>query len=292
MPSSRISRRSATGTGSRRTGASLTRILGALELQVAGSPTEYRFGRKGELTISVADTLETRKRAAALLGTRSRHTLCDLLPSSTVFLVERRGRDVATAAVAMDGPLGLPADATAAAQLDGLRKKDRKLCEIHAVGLSKSLGFAGKDVLLHLFRLAHLCARKIENATDLLVATPTRHAGYSKRFAMQLMLLTAPGAGITASSAVLRLDLKEAELEYYCRYAGLPGDRDLHNFMHDDELYALAWLKKHRLPLAEDDLVELLAEHREEFAGLPVARRHAFEDLYLAYDLNQALEDR
>jgi hypothetical protein len=290
MPSSRRrggSTRSA--PGSRRQAASLTRILGALELQVAGSPSEYRFGRRGELTALLADTAELRKRAEAL-GGGGKRAIHDLLPSGTVFLVEKAGKDVATASVAFDGPLGLPADAAARTQLDKLRAKGRKLAEVYAVATAKSLGFAAKDVLLHLFRLAHLCAAKLEGATDILVATPPRHAGYSRRFAMQLMLLTVPGADVTASSAVLRLNLQEAEMEYYTRYAGLTGQRDLHSFMHDDEAYALAWIKKRRLPLGEDDLIQLLAERREQFAALSPERRHAFEDLYLAYDLRQMFE--
>jgi len=292
MPSTRRgagSTRSGTNAGSRRKAASLTRILGALELQVTGSPTEYRFGKRGEFTALVADSAELRRRAAAV-GRPRKPGIHDLLPSATVFLVEKAGRDVATASVAMDGPLGLPADAAARRQLDALRAAGRRPAEIHAVGVAGSLGFAAKDVLLHLFRLAHLCARKMENATDILVAAPPRHAGYTKRFAMQLMTLLVPGADVAAGSAVLRLNLDDAEMEYYTRYAGLPGDRDLHNFMHDDELYALAWLKKHRLPLAEEDLLELLAERREQYAALPAAQRHAFEDLYLAYDLRRMFE--
>lgn len=291
MPSTRTRGSRRGNPVSRRKPAGLTSILKALELEATGSPAEYRFGRKGELTIRMADTAETRERAAALLGKQKPAGLHDLMPSTTVFLVERDGKDVATASVAFDGALGLPADSTAKAQLDELRRAKRRPAEIYAVGTSKQLGFAAKDVLLHLFRLAHLCARNLEESTDILVATPSRHAVYSKRFAMQMMLLTVPGAGITASSAVLRLSLENAEIEYYTRYSGLPGARDLHGFMREDEAYALAWLRKHRLPLAEDDLLKLLSERRREFMSLPPEQRHAMEDLYLAYDLRDAFGD-
>jgi hypothetical protein len=268
----------------------LTAILGALEFQIAGPPDEYRFGRKDEMTIVVADTAELRDRAAALVGRRPGRGLHDLLPASTVFLAQRGDQDVATATVVFDGPLGLPLDATAKKQLNALRADGRQLCEIYAVAASKSLGFAARDALLHLFRLAHLTAREMEDASDLLVGASPRHSAYSKRFAMRLMLLNVPGVGVASSSAVFRLNLEEAESEFFSRGVRQSGERDLHSFMHHERACALAWLKKRRRILPETDLIELLSRRRAEYAELPAQERYAFEDLYLAYDLRRMLE--
>lgn len=289
-PSTRSKPSARKRAGSRRRPGRLTSILGALELQIAGPPDEYRFGRKGELSIVVADTAESRGRAAALLGKHRPRGLHDLLPASTVFLARRGEEDVATAMVAFDGPLGLPLDATARRQVNSLRAEGRRPCELCAVAAAKPLGVAAHhDVMLHLFRLAYLAARELEDATDLLVSADPRHSVYSRRFAMRLMLLNLPGAAGPRGSAVFRLNLEEAESEFLSRGVRQSGDRDLHSFLQKDRPCALAWLRKRRRILPEEDLLRLLAARRDEYAALPAAKRHAFEDLYLAYDLGRAI---
>lgn len=164
---------------------------------------EYRIG---EYRIVVANIRELRERAWRLVydaylskgymqqdASGMRVLPQDALAETTTFLMERRatgpacadtGAAVATLTVIPDSPLGLPMDDLYRRELDELRSAGRKPWE-----LGKFVSVGGKNgenghrtqILLHLFKLGYLTARRLGGATDFVVTVNPRHEAYYRK---------------------------------------------------------------------------------------------------------------
>ncbi|MHC4915971.1 MAG: N-acyl amino acid synthase FeeM domain-containing protein, partial [Planctomycetota bacterium] len=160
---STVRRRDGNARSSRRRRASgnrLTEIFARLEREVLGPAEAYAFGALNELRGEVACTAAGRRRALALLPQSGPSSVRDLLPGTTVFIVEKFGLAVGTVSVFSDGPLGLPLDVSCRRMLDPLRRPTRRLAEIGDLALSRELDPpAARAVVLHLLKLGYLTAR-------------------------------------------------------------------------------------------------------------------------------------
>ncbi|MBA4386795.1 MAG: hypothetical protein C0404_02370, partial [Verrucomicrobia bacterium] len=129
------------------------------------SGNRYCFGENDEYEIKIARSLEERKRAWAMvyrtyLGKGYAQPdpeglwcgLHDALPQTTTFVVSRDGRDVATLTIVFDSEVGLPADHLYRDELDKLRAKGRRLCEIISLVSEEIDRRRGIEVLKHLFK--------------------------------------------------------------------------------------------------------------------------------------------
>lgn len=252
----------------------VTRALRALEAEVLGTPADGPLDPQGRLRLRVAADLAARRSALALLGRAAGATLHDLAPDATVLLAERDLRPIGTATVLLDGPLGLPLDALLPESAAGLRRPGRRLAEVRGLAIVPELGPDAQTVLFGLLRAACLAARQVGQAADLATIAPESHAELYRR-------LGAEPVGRCGANALFRVELDRLDDGLFRRYAGPPG-------MDAEEL--AGWLAHNRQPLSEPDLLALLAERRAAFAALPPDQRHAFEDMYLAYDLQKVLQ--
>ena len=109
-------------------------------------------------------------------------SLFDALPETTTLLAERTadGEAVGALTVVFDSPLGLPADELYGAELGALRAQGRRLAEIVSLGVAEGT-LAGSDLLVRMFNLAYLLARRVREATDFVITVNPRHAGFYRR---------------------------------------------------------------------------------------------------------------
>ena len=240
----------------------------------------YAFGG-GEYRVVVAAGRAPRERALSLVygvylaaglaeprPGRMEISLHDALPGTVSFLVERLAGEspaaVASLTLVPDSPLGLPLDRIARPALERLRAAGRrpvelaKLATVAATEKRAPRRRAPRDeILLHLFKLAYLAARRLEEATDLVIAV-TRHQ--ERYFRRGLLFEELDGAGRGAGLAVpLRLDLEGVEERYRRRYGHRAGERNLYRFfVNEDEPEILEWLRSRRRPLDAEEAEYLL----------------------------------
>lgn len=154
----------------------------------------YSFGRNGEYGITVANTLEDRKRAWRMVYASYLEKgyaeaspeqlwcgLYDALPQTTTFVVTRNDVDVATLTIVFDSDFGLPADQIYRDELDRLRRKGRRLCEVVSLASNENDRRQGIEVLKHLFKLSLHMASKVVDATDFIITVNPHHAAYYER---------------------------------------------------------------------------------------------------------------
>jgi hypothetical protein len=265
-------------------GNRITAILEALEREVAAGREHYIFGPLNAYHLKVATSLESRRNVAELCPSRAAGAIHDLLPDTTVILALCEGRPVGSVAVYLDGPLGLPLDGTCRRLLDPLRCAGRSQGQIGRLAVARDLPLeTARSVMLHLFKAAYVAARVVEGVDDVVAAVEPRHARFAERFFFR------PMTELWGGKLPLRLDFGESEMAFLGMYAGRAGDRDLDLFLRRDQEWLADWLRAKRRPLGEEALLTLLSERRGAFSALSVEARHAFEDLYLAYDLNEVL---
>lgn len=260
----------------------------------------YVFGRAGGCQIRVTVSAVQRARAWALVygvylakgyaavdPQRLRYGLHDALPETTTFLAERDGQAVAALTVVPDSPLGLPADEAFGAELAALRRPGRRLCELHNLASVDAELHRGAETLNHLFKLAHLLARRLEQATDFVIRVSPQHRAFYRR----LLLFKDAGAeragGGPGSSpgVLLALDLETAENRYRRKYG--TGPESFYRFFVDSrtEPGILEWLKAARRPLTEITLRRFFFETRPLIPGAPEAARRCLEERYPGYHL-------
>ncbi len=84
-----------------------------------------------------------------------------------------------TLTLGFDSDDGLLADSLYRPEIDGLRNKGLKVCEITKLAFDPK--HSSKEALASLFHLAYIYARDIYNATDLLIEVNPRHASFYQR---------------------------------------------------------------------------------------------------------------
>ena len=308
--------------------ARITRVLRSLEREVRGgqkgnalattvkaaSKYSYRFGSDWHYRIAVANDLATRRKAWSAVydsyreirylehhPSELRVVLQDASPATTSFLVEENstGEVQATFTLTPDNPLGLPLETYYAAEVEALRAKGRKPCEI-----SKLVAFSlckgkkseekkpGLEVLLNVFRLAYLTARRLEACTDFVIAVVPRHV----RFYQRLMLFEPLGEARSYESlngletVLLRLDLLKGEERFRAKFGGLAGSKNLYNFfINDDEPVILEWLRRERRPMSAREFQHFFMEQTNIYNEATPEQRLILQDYYLAYDLESAI---
>ncbi len=227
---------------------------------------DYRFGHDDEYTVDIAATIEERKQAWALVYEKYRekgyaqshpsrlwYSLHDALPETTTFLVRKHGCNVATLTLVPDSPLTIPADRLYGDELQALRSRGRRICEITSLVSDESNRRRCVEVLRHMFKVAYLAARRLDGATDFVITVNPRHTLYYEK----KMLFERVGDVRTydkvggAPAALLRLDLTTAEI----RYKELLGKDTLRCFVNPaTEKRVLAWLRARRTRLNQSDV--------------------------------------
>ncbi|MFH1023332.1 MAG: hypothetical protein V1809_08065 [Planctomycetota bacterium] len=186
----------------------------------------------------------------------------DALPETTTYLAIQAatGQTAATLTLVPDSPLGLPMDDLYRADLDVLRASGRKPAEIAKLvaGLDDTDERLGMEMLLHLFKLAYLTARRLEGCTDLVITVNPRHQKYYRRLLrFEYVGETRRYASVAGAEAVpLRLDLLTAEETIRKRFTDHPSAQNLYRFFveNPDIPDILAWLRKERTPMPPGDL--------------------------------------
>lgn len=192
---------------------------------------------------------------------------------------------MAALSVVFDSPLGLPAEA-ASPQVGELRRGGRRPCELAGLVSVDSESTRGTPALWQLFRLAYLTARRLERATDFVIAVHPRHAPFYRRV-MLFEPLGGPAGAVPAAAAppgalsvLLRLDLESAEDRYAARY-GTAADSFLRLFVDPrTEAETLDFLRRGRRPLDEAAVRRLFLERRPLLRQAPRSARRHLEACY------------
>ena len=198
------------------------------------------------------------------------------LPSSTLHLPPSSAVvPVGALTVVFDSPLGLPADGLFGAELDALRERGRRLAEIVSLGIAEETA-VGSDLLVRLFNLAYLVARRIRGATDFVITVNPRHAGFYRR---KLLFVEAGperaydrvgGAPAVLCSIPLstpdRIGESERHRTIYRLWIPKSG-----------EAGAVAELSEELRPMSEAELRHFLSVRPELLAGESPERRAALE---------------
>lgn len=199
--------------------------------------SRYVFGDRDEYEIQVANTIEQRIRAWRLIYTNYLkkdyvkpnaeglwYGMHDALPETTTLLVTRDGQDAATLSLVFDSAFGVPADKLYRHELDQLRSKNRRLCEIISLASDDTSRQRCVEVLKHMFKLAYLTARHLEQATDFVITVNPRHMAHHERVLLfrQVGRQRCYGKVGGAPAVLMNLDLETAEARYRKKYSWAP----------------------------------------------------------------------
>ena len=102
-------------------------------------------------------------------------TIHDALPQTTTFVAEdMSGELVGTLTLVFDSPLGLPADSLFPSEVERIRRKGGRICELISFGASSKMRGSVK-ILAGLFYSSFLFARFARKATDYVITVHERH---------------------------------------------------------------------------------------------------------------------
>ncbi len=285
----------------------LSRILEAVEKRapVGRAASATSWASAGEWNIDVACDRVGRERAWRLVhdvycdkgyqarrGAGLRLLLQDALPESLTLLAESRPQGaspLATLTLIPDSPLGLPMDDLYGAELDELRAVGRRPCEIAKL-VACVEERAGMELLLQLFRLAYLYARRMAGCTDFVITVHPRHEKYYRRLLLfEPIGEPRPYAAVNGVTAVpMRLDLVTAEARYRERFGHLSGRANLHAFfVNCDEPAILDWLRAGQRPMSEAELRYFMVERSDLLERAAPADRMYLQGRYLACDFER-----
>jgi hypothetical protein len=137
-----------------------------------------------------------------------------------VIVVSQANRVVATVTVAFDSPAGMAAESLYPAEVAKLRRGGAGLCEFTRLAVDRAA--QSMELLAMLFHVAYLYARRVHDATHLLVEVNPRHV----RFYTQMLGFRIAGPQrvcrrVGAPAILLSLSLDHAE-EQIGRYGGNP----------------------------------------------------------------------
>ncbi len=272
----------------------ITQVLRALEREAA-APSGYSFGALNRFSVKVASSPRDRARAWALAyraylekeyaardASRLWYGLHDALPNTLTLLVEEGSVAVAALTLVLDSPLALPADELYGRELDRLRARGRKLCELVSL-VSADTGLrSGVEITKHLFRLAYLAARRLEKATDFVITVNPRHVRYYRRVLLMEELGQPRDYNKVggAPAVLLRLDLETAE-ERFREKHGERQDSFFRFFVSPDtEPVLLAMLRRGRRPMGESALCLYFSELKPLMQEASSDQRRYLEKCY------------
>lgn len=268
-----------------------------------------RFGPKGVYSLRVANSLVLREKAWRLAyrvylrkgfvrpdPSGMRVMLHDALPGATTFLIENTDREVpvATVTVLPDSPMGLPMDGDCGAELDALRAAGRRPCEFTRLVLDETeLRIDGNaslatETLLRLFSAAHLTAKEVLNATDIVACTAPRHARYYQS-KLLFSLIGEPRSIDSVQGAPgvpLCLDLNGTSTRYQERYGHRAGLRNLFSFFTGGTEALLEMIRRQSRPFSEEELRYFFVEKTTLLERADSDQRRYLQECYLAYDFD------
>ncbi len=269
---------------------------GCMETDVANMlESGYVFGANGSCTIRVASSIEDRLKAWGLVYRMYAergyaepredglwYGPHDTLPEACTLLVERDGEPLATLTVTPDSPLGLAADQLYREEIDELRSRGRRPCEIISLASQEKNLRHGAEIVKHLFKLAYLAATRLMGATDFLITVNPRHV----RFYERTLLLKRMGVEKEftkvggAPAVLLALDLTTAEQQYLEHYGDEEGS--FYRFFVNQETEAdllEMMVRQHRI-LDADSLRRYFVERKPLLRALPSAYRQHLRAYY------------
>lgn len=136
--------------------------------------------------VRVADTHGTQNQVGALIkrmyswrGYRLAAPEARRLPHQTILQACGNEETLGTLTLTADSENGLLADALYRSEIDALRRRGARVCEL--TGLAVSAGFSSHELLAALFHLLHIIGRRLHRATDAVIEVNPRHALYYQR---------------------------------------------------------------------------------------------------------------
>lgn len=191
--------------------------------------------KRGDYSIHLADSPKRCSEAVALIkrmyswrGYHTERTAVSL--HSQITLEAFSGQNlVGTLTLGLDSEEGLLADELYREEINALRGRNRKVCELSKLAIDPK--YSSKELLASLFNLAYICGRILHMATDFIIEINPRHAGYYKRmlgFGQISEMRTCQRVNAPAVLLHLELDYVDAQVS---RLAGLcaSGERSLYS---------------------------------------------------------------
>lgn len=167
--------------------------------------------------------------------------------------------DVGTITLVPDSQASLPCDEIYGPEVDILRAQGCRLAEVTRLAISEEC-LNAREVLLYLFNLLYIYARRVNNCTDLVVEVNPRHAAYYKRLLMfEQIGPERPCPRVQDAPAVL-MRLNMASIEAAIKGTGCVSGRDtsgarLHRYpiSHEEEAQILRNLLRQQRPMSLED---------------------------------------
>ncbi|SFQ04931.1 hypothetical protein SAMN05216419_10516 [Nitrosomonas cryotolerans] len=135
------------------------------------------------LVNSLKQRLDTSTLIRRMYTSRGYHTenttLLSYDPNQVTFEASNSQTLFGTLTLAVDSNKGLLADKLYKREIDMLRAKGKKVCELSKLAINPL--HSSKRLLAFLFNLAYISGRIINKATDFVIEINPRHAGYYKR---------------------------------------------------------------------------------------------------------------
>jgi GNAT superfamily N-acetyltransferase len=159
------------------------------------------------------------------------------LPSTRVFVARDKDRVVATVAVIVDSPLGLPMAEIYDEELRGFHGLRRKLAEVSGLAVHPDYQKSGLAILLRLIRMVLLYSIQIADLSDLCIAVNPHHAAfYRKGFYFESIGgLKQYGKVNGAPALALQLNLYLLRTFISNLREGYPVDSEVYTFLFSPE---------------------------------------------------------
>ncbi|MBA4387683.1 MAG: hypothetical protein C0404_06855 [Verrucomicrobia bacterium] len=246
----------------------------AIDVQVS---REYRFGKDGKYQVSIANTLESRKRAWSMVyrsylekgyaeadAEELWYGLYDAMPQTTTFIVTRDGRDISTVTVVFDSEFGLPADQLYSDELNLMRRSGRRLCEVVSLASTETDRRECIEVLKHLFKVGLFMASKMVDATDFVITVNPHHASfYEKRLLFEQLGPEKSYSKVGGAPAVLLvLDLVTLSDKYMAAYGPREGSIWHHFFEEEASYHTVQFLSENVDYRGRGELIRWFAEKK------------------------------
>jgi len=128
---------------------------------------------------------------------------------SLTLIASEQDATVGTITIGFDGPQGILADDLFLDKTDQVRGDGREVCEFTKLAMDSVK--RSKQVLASLFHVAHIVARRIRGADDLLIEVNPRHVSYYQRMlGFEVISEERTNRRVNAPAVLLSLDLEWA----------------------------------------------------------------------------------
>lgn len=167
-------------------GPRATRRANSIGKRASDEAPDYVLERDG-YRVRRAGTPGQRSKACRLVdnmysrrGYRTESVPSIPLHRNSIMLEASSGHNLfGTLTLRLDSEQGLLADALYQEEINSLRTKGRKLCEVSKLAVDPQYG--SKEVLASIIHLLYIYAHVVNKATDMLIEVHPRHAGFYER---------------------------------------------------------------------------------------------------------------